>query len=157
MPAQIAFRTPCPQDFDYCEKLYFAGMEHIIRQLKLDLGAQISSFRAQWESAQVQIITLDGRDVGWLQSMTAEDALFLAQLIVDAPVQRRGIGTEVMQLVIGEASRTGRAVELAVVKINPALRLYEKLGFNVTHEDQHKFYMRREPDAAAPISNCDTT
>jgi len=67
---------------------------------------------------------------------------------VELPVQRQGIGTEVMRRLIAEASPTGRAVELAVVKINPALRLYERLGFRVTHEDDHKFYMRREPDAA---------
>jgi GNAT superfamily N-acetyltransferase len=152
MPAQIAFRPASSRDFDYCAQLYFAGMEQIIRQLNLDMDAQVSRFQKQWEPAQVQVITLDGRDVGWFESMTAEDALFLAQLFVDATVQRRGIGTEVMRRVIGEASRTGRAVELAVVKINPALRLYERLGFKVTHEDDRKFYMRREPDAAAQIS-----
>jgi GNAT superfamily N-acetyltransferase len=151
-PTAVAFRPASPQDFGYCEKLYFAGMEQIIRQLNLDMDVQVRSFQKQWESAQVQLITLDGKDVGWLQSMTAEDSLFLAQLFVDAPVQRRGIGTEVMRRVIGEASRTGRAVELAVVKINPALRLYQRLGFQVTHEDDRKFYMRREPDPAVPIS-----
>jgi GNAT superfamily N-acetyltransferase len=146
-PTGVAFRHASPQDFDYCAKLYFAGMEQIIRQLNLDMDRQISSFQKQWEPAQLQVITLDGTDVGWLQTMTAEDAVFLAQLFVDASVQRQGIGTEVMRRLIGEASRTGRAVELAVVKINPALRLYERLGFKITHEDDLKFYMRREPDA----------
>jgi ribosomal protein S18 acetylase RimI-like enzyme len=151
-PIGVAFRQASPQDFDYCAKLYFAGMEQIIRQLNLGMDRQITTFQKQWEPAQVQVITLNGTDVGWLQSMTAEGALFLAQLFVDAPVQRRGIGTEVMRRLIGEASRSGRAVELAVVKINPALRLYERLGFKTTHEDDLKFYMRREPDAAAPKS-----
>jgi ribosomal protein S18 acetylase RimI-like enzyme len=41
----------------------------------------------------------------------------------------------------------GQAVTLGVVKTNPALRLYERLGFRVTHEDDRKFYMRRGPDA----------
>jgi ribosomal protein S18 acetylase RimI-like enzyme len=35
-------------------------------------------------------------------------------------------------------------VTLGVVKINPALSLYERLGFRVTHQDDRKFYMRRE-------------
>jgi hypothetical protein len=39
-----------------------------------------------------------------------------------------------------------------VVKINPALRLYERMGFRITHEDDRKLYMRRDPDAEAPIS-----
>jgi hypothetical protein len=30
-------------------------------------------------------------------------------------------------------------------KINPARRLYERLGFQRTHEDWHKVYMRLEP------------
>jgi ribosomal protein S18 acetylase RimI-like enzyme len=42
---------------------------------------------------------------------------------------------------------------LSVVKINPALRLYERLGFRITHEDDRKFYMKREPDMAAPTSD----
>jgi ribosomal protein S18 acetylase RimI-like enzyme len=48
-----------------------------------------------------------------------------------------------MQALIEEATRSQRAVYLAVVKINPARRLYERLGFRVTGEDQHKVYMRR--------------
>ena len=50
-----------------------------------------------------------------------------------------------MRLLIEEAASTEKAVALAVVKINPARRLYERLGFRVTHEDQHKLYMRRDP------------
>jgi len=31
-----------------------------------------------------------------------------------------------------------------VVKTNPAQRLYVRLGFRTTHEDERKFYMRRD-------------
>lgn len=39
---------------------------------------------------------------------------------------------------------------LGVVKTNPALRLYRRLAFAITHQDERKFYMRRERDAAGP-------
>ena len=151
--AQMAFRPARRQDFDYCAKLYFAGMKQIIRRLKLNMDAQINSFRQQWEPTQVRIITRKGADIGWLQSTTADGELFLAQLFLDATVQNQGIGTEVMHRLISEATRADRAVTLGVVKINPALRLYERLGFTITHEDDHKFYMRREPQGAVPISD----
>ena len=93
---------------------------------------------------QVRIITLDGTDIGWLQSFAKDDALFLGQLFVDGALRRRGIGTEVVKGLIEEAARAGRAVTLGVVKTNPALRLYERLGFRTTHEDARKFYMRRD-------------
>ena len=149
---QITLRPARTQDFDFCEALYFAGMENIIRELKLDRAAQVASFRQQWKMTQVRIITFEGADIGWLQSATRGDALFLAQLFVDASFQRRGIGTEVINRVIGEAARARQAVALAVVKVNPALRLYERLGFRITQEDDRKFYMRRDPDAEGPVS-----
>jgi GNAT superfamily N-acetyltransferase len=148
---RISFRPARPHDFDYCAKLYFAPMERTIQELNLDMAAHAASFRQRWEPTQVKIITLDGNDIGWFQSTTQGDAFFLAQLFVDAPFQGRGIGTAVMNRIIGEAARAGQAVTLGVVKTNPALRLYERLGFKITHEDDRKFYMRREP--AAPASN----
>jgi len=34
--------------------------------------------------------------------------------------------------------------QLAEVRVVTVARLYERLGFRVTHEDQHKLCMRRE-------------
>ena len=130
---QITLRPARTQDFDFCEALYFAGMENIIRELNLDRVAQSASFRQLWELTQVRIIVVDGADVGWLQSTKQGDSLFLAQLFVSASFQRRGIGTEVMHRLIAEAARARQAVTLGVVKINPALRLYERMGFRITH------------------------
>ena len=149
---QIMLRPARTQDFDFCEALYFAGMENIIRELNLDRVAQSASFRQLWELTQVRIIVVDGADVGWLQSTKQGDSLFLAQLFISASFQRRGIGTEVMHRLIAEAARARQAVTLGVVKINPALRLYERMGFRITHEDDRKLYMRRDPEAEAPIS-----
>jgi hypothetical protein len=56
-----------------------------------------------------------------------------------------------MLRLIDESARTGRAMMLGVVKTNPARRLYERLGFAIAHEDERKFYVRRERDAAGPM------
>ena len=146
---QIALRRALPQDFEYCKRLYFAEMESIIEELHLDRTAHAAGLERQWVPAQVRIITLDGSDVGWLQSTTQDGGIFLAQLFVDRPYQRRGIGTEVMKRIIAGAALTNQAVCLAVVKTNPALRLYERFGFRTTHEDDRKFYMRRGLGGAA--------
>jgi GNAT superfamily N-acetyltransferase len=148
--ADIAFRPATTADFAYCAKLYFAAMEGTIRALELDMEKHSADFRERWDAAEVRIITRDGTDVGWLQSAIEADALFLKQLFVDTPLRGQGIGTEVMHRLMEEAARAGRAATLGVVKTNPARRLYERLGFAVTHADDRKFYMRRECNAAAP-------
>ena len=142
--ARTILRAARPEDFDYCSRLYFEGMEKIIKDLNLHMDVQVASLRQRWDVTQVQIITLDGTDIGWLQSFEKDNALFLGQLFVDGALRRRGIGTEVVKALIEEAARTGRAMTLGVVKTNPALRLYERLGFRTTHEDERKFYMRRD-------------
>jgi GNAT superfamily N-acetyltransferase len=150
---QIALRPALPQDFEYCRDLYFAGMKRIIEELNLDEAAQAIGLEQQWVLSEVRIIILDGSDIGWLQSATREDGFFVGQLFVDTPFQRRGIGSEVMIRLIGEAAGLNQPVRLSVVKINPALRLYERLGFRIAHEDDRKFYMKRDPDPAAPAAN----
>jgi GNAT superfamily N-acetyltransferase len=141
----ISFRPALDQDFDYCKRLYFGEMEWIIKELHLDRAAQAASFQHQWDLTQIRIIALDDTDVGWLQTMTRDDEFFVAQMFVDRPFQRRGIGTEVMKRLIGEAAGVNQTMRLNVVKINPAVRLYERLGFQVVREDDRKFYMKRDP------------
>ena len=142
---RIAFRSADQVDYDYCAKLYFAEMEQYIRDLHLDVTSHAQRVRQLWIAGEVRIITVDGADAGWLQTRTEGDALFLAQLFVEGSLQGRGIGTEVVKNLIDEAADAGRAVTLGVVKTNLALRLYKRLGFRTTHEDDRKFYMRREP------------
>jgi ribosomal protein S18 acetylase RimI-like enzyme len=125
-------------------------MAWIIDELKLERTAQAASFGRQWDPTQVRILMMDGADVGWLQSVSGESELFVAQIFVDAPFQRRGIGTEAMRRLIAEAASAGQAVCLDVVKINPALRLYERLGFRIIGEEELKFNMKL--DAATPAT-----
>jgi ribosomal protein S18 acetylase RimI-like enzyme len=144
LAARMALRPAGPEDFDYCARLYFEGMNNIIKELNLSMDAQVAGFRQRWNVGQVRIVTLDGADIGWLQSFVKDDALFLGQLFVEGALRRQGIGTKVVKGLIEEAARAGQALTLGVVKTNPALRLYERLGFRTTHEDERKFYMRRD-------------
>jgi ribosomal protein S18 acetylase RimI-like enzyme len=141
---RMSLRPARLEDFDYCAHLYFEGMDNVIKELNLNMDAQVAGFRQRWDVGQVRIITLDGTDVGWLQSFAKHDALFLSQLFVDSVLRRQGIGTEVVKGLIEEAARAGQALTLGVVKTNPALRLYERLGFRTTNEDERKFYMRHD-------------
>jgi GNAT superfamily N-acetyltransferase len=143
-PVPIELRPALDHDFEYCRRLYFDEMRWIIEELRLDRTAQETSFRQQWNSTQVRIIVLDGSDVGWVQTIRKNEELFVAQMFVDGRFQRKGIGTKVMKRLISEATAFNLAVRLNVVRINPARRLYERLGFRVTHEDHRKFYMKRD-------------
>jgi len=141
----VKLRPAVDADFEACRRTYFAETDWINERLGLKREEQESTFRRLWNPAQVAIIQADGVDVGWLQTVLSKSEHMLGQIFVDAPHQRRGIGTEVLGRIIEEASRRALPIRLAVVKFNPSRRLYERLGFKVTHEDERKVYMTRDP------------
>jgi GNAT superfamily N-acetyltransferase len=150
---KVSLRPAVAADFEACRRTYFAETAWINERLQLKREDQESTFRNLWKPTQVCVIQADGVDVGWLQTVVSKDEEFLGQIFVDAPFQRRGIGTEVLRGIIDEASSRKLPVRLAVVKFNPSRRLYERLGFRVTHEDERKVYMSREPDRAPGSSS----
>lgn len=56
--------------------------------------------------------------------------------------QGAGVGTLLIQQLIDEAQKTDNALTLGTAKINPALRLYTRLGFRPEREDEYKVYLR---------------
>ena len=140
---QLSLRPAQPEDYAFCRRLYFDNMEWIIQRLNLDVARQREGFSQRWQVAEVRIITVAGEGVGWLQTAPADDAIFLGQLYLDSRFQRQWIGSRVMRILFEEAMLAKKAVTLGVAKINPARRLYERLGCCVTHDDEHKLYMRR--------------
>jgi GNAT superfamily N-acetyltransferase len=142
---KVTLRPAVQADFDACRRTYFAETDWINERLNLDREDQEAMFRKLWNPAQVAIIQADGQDVGWIQTVASKAEHFLGQIFVEARFQKRGIGTEVLRRIIEEASRLDLPIRLAVVKFNPSRRLYERLGFKVTHEDDRKVYMTREP------------
>ena len=72
------------------------------------------------------------------------------------PEQRsRGVGTRLLGSLIDEAEASGRKLSIHVEMNNPALRLYERLGFRQV--DEHGFYRRMERDPARDASRDTTT
>ena len=134
------FRT---QDFPFARRLYFETMRWAIEQtFGWDEARQEESFAGWFKPDEVSVITADGADVGWIQQRPDRDAIFLGSIYVIPAMQRRGIGTHVIRTLIGLAKERSQAVTLAVMKINPAVGLYERLGFRITGEDEYKLYMR---------------
>jgi GNAT superfamily N-acetyltransferase len=95
--------------------------------------------RARLECAKV--ICVAGRPVGVLKVVDQEATVSIMQLQLLPEVQGQGIGAELVSSVLQQARAVRKPVTLSVLKVNPARRLYERLGFHVTDEDEHSFHM----------------
>ena len=102
---------------------------------RLDRSGRAAAERAAQHQAY------DGSDIGWLMVLDAQDHVELEHLYLRPETQGRGIGTRIIQDLVAEARKGGREIRLSTARINPARRLYERLGFRVVDEDRYKVYM----------------
>ena len=143
---EIDFRPARAEDAAFARDLYFETMRRMIeRSFGWDQARQERGFADFFRIEEVRIITVDGQDVGWFQEQVEGAAVNLGSLYVKPEMQRRGIGSAVLAARLKEATSQRKPMTLSVMKINPAVRFYERHGFRITHEDEHKFYMRADP------------
>jgi GNAT superfamily N-acetyltransferase len=75
-----------------------------------------------------------------------QDALHFVRMIFLLPeFQGRGIGSQLLEEEADRVRKSGKQLHLKVIKINPAKKLYERLGFSVIEEDQVTCHMRLAP------------
>jgi GNAT superfamily N-acetyltransferase len=142
---KIALREARPVDYSFARQLYRATMhERTDEAFGWDEYRQDMSFARQFVLREVRIITLGAKDVGWIQTRAEGAVLNLLQFYVAPEWQGRGVGSTVLTRVMAEAKRRGRVIALSVMKGSPAIRLYQRHGFRVTHADAYKIYMRQE-------------
>ena len=137
-------------DFEFVRELYFETMRGAIEPyFGWNRMQQEESFSTWFKPNEARIITADGTDAGWIQQRQNTAEIFLGSIYVTPAMQGKGIGTSVIQDLLHLAGLQSQAVTLAVMKINPAIRLYRRLGFHATHEDDYKVYMRADPKTAS--------
>ena len=86
------------------------------------------------------IIFLKRERVGFVKYFSTTKELELIQIQVEPAYQNKGVGTGVIKkiLIIGH----GKTVKLSVLKNNPAVELYKKMGFKTISESEHEYHMQ---------------
>ena len=145
-PAKIALRVARPVDYGFARQLCFTTMHELVEQVfGWDEYSQDAIFARQFVLSEVRIVTLEGKDIGWIQTQSNDRTINLGQLYIAPGSQCRGVGSAVLQQLLAESGKRGKDVTLSVMKGNPALGFYRRHGFRVTHDDRYKFYLRFEP------------
>jgi ribosomal protein S18 acetylase RimI-like enzyme len=141
----VCLRAYQAQDFDFARQLYFETMREAIERIfGWDQAHQEASFAGWFNPDEVNIIVANGVDAGWIQQREDDGAIFLGSIYVTPEMQGKGIGTRVIQTLLDLGRQRSQPITLAVMKINPAIALYERLGFRITDEDEYKLYMRAD-------------
>jgi ribosomal protein S18 acetylase RimI-like enzyme len=140
---QVNLRPATEQDYAFAERLYVETMRPLLRNLEAwDEVDVLGRFRGSFDVAQVQIIRVDGTDVGFMQTSETEAEINLDQIHLKKGYRSRGIGSRLIGDLLCTAAARNKDLSLAVVHGNRALALYQHLGFQIVGKDATKLYMR---------------
>lgn len=111
--------------------------------LRMQFNAQQRWYEAAFTEAEHQLIFLEpeGLPVGRMLVTRDQNKNHLVDIALLSEHRGKGIGSQLLQELIAESRRKGVPLTLQVFKTNPAARLYERLGFTKSGEDQMYYQM----------------
>jgi ribosomal protein S18 acetylase RimI-like enzyme len=145
--AEVELRAAGPGDLEFLYALLEVALGPYVAQT---YGAwkeeeQRARFAASTRPESHQIVELAGRPVGCLAVDWSGDHVKLQRVLLVPEAQGRGIGSHLVRELLARASAARRPVRLRVFKVNPAQRLWRRLGFTVIGETETHWLMEHAP------------
>jgi ribosomal protein S18 acetylase RimI-like enzyme len=120
--------------------------------LRMQFNAQRQHYHLHYPQAVWQVIEQDGRAIGRLVTDDSEPRSFLLMDIALLPEYRgRGVGTAILLDLLLVADNAMKTVSLHVEPNNPALNLYQRLGFVVCGQAGYYLEMKRLPGSGVAL------
>jgi GNAT superfamily N-acetyltransferase len=141
-----SLRLATDSDYTFLYELHIATVRPYVEQTwGWDDTLQATMFGDGFALSKLQVIVVDGQDAGVLQTEQRPDEVFLANIEIAPAFQGHGLGGRIISDIITDAHVGGLPVTLRVLHVNPARRLYERLGFVEFDRTETHALMRTVP------------
>jgi GNAT superfamily N-acetyltransferase len=107
-------------DWDAAQKAAFIEMQ---------FDAQHTYYQEHYEGAAFDVILVDGQPAGRLYVARSDEDIRIIDVALLPEYCNRGIGSTLVRALQSEAAAAGKRLRIHVERFNPALRLYQRLGF----------------------------
>lgn len=152
----IALRLAEEADYDFMRRLYASTREEEMQHYPFDeaqkaafldaqFAAQFEHYTIHYPTCERNIVVEDGVPVGRLWIDEWRDQIRLVDIALVSEKRGSGIGTMLLRGVLDRGAAAGKPVTIHVEAYNPALRLYERLGFERIDTNGVYYLMRWTP------------
>ena len=153
----LFFKQISNSDFPFLRKVYRSTREEEMKLtpwneeektkfIDFQFDAQHSHYSNSYKDAEFMIIVKDKRDVGRLYLWKTEHQIRIMDIALLPEFRGQGIGTKILKDLIKESDDSGKKLNIHVEYNNPALKLYERLGFKKIDDTGVYFFMERLPE-----------
>ena len=132
---EYKLRPAFEKDFEFVFQLNKTNMRRYVELLRgWDDAAEREDMRCGFRPGVDHIIMCGGEDIGRLSVDRYPDRIEIRHIEILPQYQGQGIGSRIISDILNEARELGVPVTLTVLNLNPARRLYERLGFRKVDE-----------------------
>lgn len=157
----ITLRPATEADYDFMRLLYHSTRVEEMQRFPLgdvektvfldqQFAAQFQHYGLHYPTCERNIIEKDGRPIGRLWIDEWRDQIRLVDIALIPECRGSGIGSSLLHDVLARGRAAGKPVTIHVEAYNPALRLYQRLGFEKVDTNGVYFLMRWTPPYAGP-------
>ncbi len=141
----VRLRAATPDDRDLLFRVYASTREDELAPvpwpaeakdafLRQQFDAQDAWWRTHYAGATFEVVVVDGRDAGRLYLWEGPSEIRIVDVALLLEARGGGAGTTLLRDVQRRAAAAGKNVTIHVERMNPALRLYERLGFRLVED-----------------------
>lgn len=127
--------------------------EAFVRQ---QFGAQHVWYQEHYQGATFDVILVDGVPGGRLYVHSRAAEIRLVDITLLPEHRQGGLGTSIVRSLMERGEAAGKPVTIHVEVYNPALKLYERLGFKPIEERGPYLLMEWRPSSAPPQAQLNT-
>jgi ribosomal protein S18 acetylase RimI-like enzyme len=159
MSAAYALRPAQGEDRDWLFSVYASTRAEELRDvpwapeqkeafLRQQFEAQDQYYREQYRGAAFLVIEAAGVAAGRLYVARWPREIRIMDIALLPAHRRQGLGTAILTDLIAEGDATGKSVSIHVERQNPALGLYERLGFKLVVDRGVYLFLERRAAGA---------
>jgi GNAT superfamily N-acetyltransferase len=113
--------------------------------VQMQFAAQAQYYREHYPNTTFDVIVLDGRPVGRLYVARWTAEIRIVDIALLPEFCNRAIGTTLVRELQAEAQAASKPLRIHVERFNPALRLYERLGFRQIEDKGVYLFLEWQP------------
>lgn len=155
----ITLRPICEEDMGFLLRLYGTTRADEMAMvvdwtdeqkdffIRMQFEAQHAHYHQHYGDAQFDLILVDGAPAGRLYVHRRPAEIRLVDISLMPEYRNGGIGTSLLRELFVESAASGKPITIHVEKYNPAMRLYERLGFAPSADRGVYLLLERPPTA----------